>query len=110
MVTVSFDNGEPPLPLVDLRNGQYSNTWNALLPSDRVKLTFNPNGLRTNALELTGSVPATGAPLVFRTSAVNGANFLPNVPLAPGSIFSVFGGNLAGHDFFSTTSPLSTTL
>jgi uncharacterized protein (TIGR03437 family) len=59
---------------------------------------------------LISSCPASGqTPVISPNGVVNGATFAPG-PVAPGSIASIFGSNLAGSLATASTIPLSTAL
>ncbi len=111
-VTVSFDNGDRPLVLADHRNGVYSGTWTPQNVAGRVKLAVTAIHplLRPATLELGGSVGTSNTPQIFRYGAVNAASFRRFAPLAPGSIFSVFGANLVEGVNLSPSVPLAKTL
>lgn len=111
-VTVAFDNGDPPLVLANLRTGLYSGTWTPQKPGNRVTLTFraiHPT-LQAASLQLRGSLEAAGIPQVAPRGAVNAASYKKFAPLAPGSIVSVFGSNLADGENRSPSAPLLKTL
>ena len=111
-VKVSFSNGDPPLSLLPVQSGIWQSTWQAGNTSGPVTLTVNASN---SAQTLTGTVHVTGglgnpSPAPILNSAVSGASFAGNVALAPGSIISLFGQNLANGIAPATAVPLSTTL
>lgn len=111
-VKVSFSNGDPALSLQPLQSGTWQTTWQSGTGSGPVTLTVTA----TNAAQtLTGTRVITGglgdaAPAPVLSAAVSGASFAGNVPLAPGSIISLFGSNLANGTASTPGVPLGTTL
>jgi len=57
-----------------------------------------------------GTVVSTAAPRIFEHGTVNGASFASGEALAPGSIASTFGFNLAAGNFVAQDVPLPTSL
>lgn len=111
-VTVSFSNGDPPLTLQLVSGGMWSATWVAGNTSGPVTLTVTAND---PARKLSGSRQVTGglgtpaaAPVL--QSAVSGASFAANLPLAPGSLITLFGQNLADGTASAPSVPLGTLL
>jgi uncharacterized protein (TIGR03437 family) len=106
-VTVSFDNGDPTLVLANLGTGSYSGTWtpqragNVTLTVRAAYPTFQPV-----MLQLRGSLGATSAPQLAALGVVNAASYRRFLPLAPGSIISVFGSSLAQGQNLSSSVPL----
>ncbi|MBI4464732.1 MAG: hypothetical protein HY647_08530, partial [Acidobacteria bacterium] len=101
-VAASFNNGDPTIVLLNLRDGQYAATWvpvRAPTPAQPDVQVFmrslNPQ-LPEATLQLTGTVGLdTTNPVINDNGIVNNASFTPLRPLSPGSIFSLFGSNLA---------------
>src|SRR5579871_2443957 len=97
-VLATFSTGDTPLALANVGGGIYSATWNPA--------TANPASVTIQAMQaplapakttVPGTVAANTAPppAVAFGGVVNGASFAPNADVAPGSIVSVFGVNLA---------------
>lgn len=107
-VIVSFNNGDPMLVLSDLKDGRYGGTWVPGRAGRTVDVTFGAEaqGLSGAQVRLQGMVLSTGSPVAFPTGAVNGASFARFAPLAPGSIFSLFGRNLASSTTIASELPL----
>jgi len=111
-VKVSFSNGDPPLSLLPLQSGLWQTTWQSGTTTGPVTLTVTA----TNAAQtLTGTRVISGglgdnSPAPLLAAAESGASFAPNVALAPGSIISLFGSNLANGTASAAGVPLSTTL
>jgi len=110
-VVATFSNGDPPLPLISLKNGQWTGTWQVNnAGSSVIAVTVaadNP------ALNISGSVSISGslqsssaAPVMTSGGILNAASYSPSAPLAPGSIISIFGFNLASGSGSASTLPL----
>ncbi len=115
-IAASFSNGDPPLVFQNLRDGQYTATWVPAQPPSAgapvlVSMrSLNPQ-LQEATLQLTGLLGLdTTNPVINDNGIVNGASFAGFRPLSPGSIFSLFGLNLAGVPTVNTAFPLPTTL
>ncbi len=112
-VKVSFSNGDPPLSLLPLQTGgMWQSTWQAGGTSGPVTLTVtatNSDQSLTGTRQVSGGL-GNPSPAPILTSAVSGASFAANVPLAPGSIISLFGQNLANGNAPASGVPLGTTL
>jgi uncharacterized protein (TIGR03437 family) len=112
-VVASFTNGDPSLSLASLRNGSYVATWRPQNAAAQVTATVRASLPPLASAEL----PAQGlvrdnpsAPALALGGIVNGASFAPNGALAPGSIVSVFGANLASSPAGAASLPLPKTL
>ncbi len=109
-VVAGFSNGDPPLVLASLRDGRYVGTWRPVNSAARTTVTVRANlpplaPVEVRAQGQVGDNPA--APALFAGGIVNAASFAPNEALAPGSIVSVFGRNLAEGLHLATELPLS---
>jgi uncharacterized protein (TIGR03437 family) len=93
-VEVSFTTGEPPVTLSDAGSGIYRGIWTPT-QSGPVSLLFLGSG--APAAIVTGTVidPDNGQPVMSAIGPVSAASFIGGMPLAPGSIASIFGLNLA---------------
>jgi uncharacterized protein (TIGR03437 family) len=95
-VVASFDNGDPPLSLNNVQNGQWSVSWTpGAVKSDRVTVT-----LKAATSSLTGVVQKTvglnsGQSQPIVASLVGAATLTPG-PLAPGDLIVLQGSGLAG--------------
>ena len=115
-VTTQFSNGDPGLNLVHTPQGRWSGSWQPRnTAQSKVRATITaflilPNG-KTLANQLDMNVTlGTGArvPLVTPGKVLNGASFVAQSPVAPGSLISIFGTQLAdalalGNAPFQTT-------
>ncbi len=118
-VAANFTTGEPALVLTNLRNGQYSGTWTprSAAATVAVNLKALTPPLPEANLRLDGSLrQETLIPFLPSNPALNAASFAkltadgPAAPLAPGSIFSLFGSNLAPAVGGAVSLPLPRTL
>jgi uncharacterized protein (TIGR03437 family) len=111
-VTASFSNGDPPLSLLSLQNGMWQSTWqsgNSLGPVTLTVTATNAPRTLTGTREVTGGLQSSAMAPVLG-GVVSGASFVPNSPLSPGSIVSLFGSNLGNGTAGAATLPLGTTL
>jgi uncharacterized protein (TIGR03437 family) len=112
-VVASFTNGDPPLALTSLRNGTYMGTWRPVNTATQAVVTVRASlpPLTPVEIQARGAVGANAAaPALNSGGIVNGASFAPAAPLAPGSIISVFGANLAATSAGAASLPLPKTL
>lgn len=97
-VLATFSSGDAPLVLASLRTGIYTATWRPVNASGQVTVTLRATLPPLRAAEATvqGSVIANAtAPTLYSQGIVNAASFAQGAELAPGTIISVFGKNLA---------------
>jgi uncharacterized protein (TIGR03437 family) len=108
-VEVSFTTGEPPVTLSDTGNGRYAGVWTPT-QSGPESLVFLSAG--APAAIATGTVvdPANGQPVMSAVGPVSAASFVAGMPLAPGSIASIFGLNLAAQTALAPGLPQLTPL
>jgi uncharacterized protein (TIGR03437 family) len=96
-VKVTFSNGDPPVTLQPQQNGIWSGTWSSGASAGPVTLTLtaaDPNRSLLGTRDVTGGLGSSASPPVLG-SAVNAASNALSVPLAPRSIISLYGTNLA---------------
>ncbi len=110
-VTGSISGQAQPLNFVNLQNGTYKASWTPSNASNSVTITVNAvkSGLTSAQQIFSGSVVNSGNPLVSNGGVVNAATY-QNVALAPGSLFSLFGQNIASQAFLANQLPLLTNL
>lgn len=98
-VVASFTNGDPALVLTSLKDGRYIGTWVPTKEGQQVGITVRAlaAGLAEAKIQMQGVVGAAAGtlPQAFRNGLVHAASYAKFAPLAPGSIFSLFGRNLA---------------
>lgn len=114
-VTASFSNGDPglSLDLKDANTGLYAGTWRpgAVAASVTATLRAMKTGFATAASPVYGAViDDPGVPVVTANGVVNNLNPVLGAPLAPGTVASIYGSNLATSTAQATTVPLPTTL
>ena len=115
-VWAEFENGDPPLALVSLKNGRFAGTW---IPRAAAPATMTlwaeqrlPSGdtLRSKPTIIPGSVRTDPAVPVIRSGGVvSSAAPKQLLPLAPGSLVSILGSGLA-NSALKGIAPLETTL
>ena len=111
-VTASFSNADGSVNLRHLGRGVWSGTWRPVHPASAVTLTvtaFNVEGstIQADQTVLTGSVREVGrTPVVTAGGLVQAASFAAGVPIAPGTLISVYGSNLADDVASPVTLPL----
>jgi uncharacterized protein (TIGR03437 family) len=98
-VSVTFNNGDPPLLMTPTSPGVWSATWtprSSQAANITVTLKARSGAGLSGQTQITGQADAnTGAPLLRPTAIVNAAYPAAPVPLAPGSLVSLFGLGLA---------------
>jgi trimeric autotransporter adhesin len=109
-VTVSFSNGDPALGLISLKNGTWAATWT---PTHNVAQVTVTATAQIPAEKLQGEVQIKGAfqtytqpPVIGTGAIVNAASFAAQAPLAPGSLITLFGTNLAQGQGTASNVPL----
>lgn len=112
-VQATFSNGDPAVSLINVGNGIYSATWKPVMPN-AAAITFQSTQLplATVTQVVNGAVNVNSAPppAISSGGAVNGASFSLAGGLAPCSIVSIFGSNLATASGMGSSLPLVTTL
>ncbi len=113
-VVVRSSNGEPDVTLADVGGGRYEGIFRAL-SSGLVVLTASAEigGQTAPTFGVYGDMEAAARPpaAVFQDGAVSAASFSSGpVPLAPGSIASLFGLNVTNGAAFAAGLPLPAVL
>ena len=103
-VVASFSNGNPAVTLTSQQNGTYRGTW---VPQGGGTVGV---ALRVSAAPLPEARLSVSVQLSQVVPIVEGASFAVGKPVAPGSIVSVFGNNLATSFTWASSLPLPTTL
>jgi uncharacterized protein (TIGR03437 family) len=112
-VVANFSNGDAPVSLSYLRDGIYTGTWRPGKAGATVTVTLRASLGSLPSVEILrqGKVDEGGkTAAVYPGGVVHAASFAPAAPLAPGSIISVFGANLAPSPAGASTLPLPKTL
>ncbi len=106
-VVTTFSNGDPPLSLISRKDGRWTGTWQARNAGSS-QLTVGVSA-EMSELKIKGAVQVTGglrtsqgSPVIKPGAIVSAASLVPQAPLAPGSLISIFGAQLADAQ---TTSP-----
>ncbi len=107
-VVTTFSNGDAPVAMTNLRNGQYAGTWTPASSASSVTITTTATvaGLQQGSSQIRGAVAANTVPQVNQGGIVHAASYAPGAPLAPGSIISIFGSNLTSGVASATAVPL----
>jgi uncharacterized protein (TIGR03437 family) len=117
-VKARFSNGDSELELRHTKDGSWSGTWQPLKTEGQVRISVialagqgnNVFGGRTDP-PLTGNLRSGATvPLVAPGAVLNGASFVANAPVAPGSLITIFGSRLADEQVTATSSSLKTEL
>jgi uncharacterized protein (TIGR03437 family) len=113
-VVVSFSNGDAPIRLVSLKDGNWAGTWTPQNATATVTVTADASIADQNLkgqVQVRGALQANDqAPVVGAGAVVNAASFAAQAPLAPGSLISIFGANLSQGQASASTLPLPTNL
>ncbi|MBI2686161.1 MAG: hypothetical protein HYX27_07585 [Acidobacteria bacterium] len=118
------ENGDPQVSLAHMGNGVWRGTWRPVRPAANTRLTVVALFLGTAAdilanrtqggkTELSGAVlaqGASGAPLLTAGGVVHAASFASQVPIAPGSLITLYGTRLADATGQAPRVPLPTSL
>lgn len=99
-VSVSFTNGDPPLPLQAFANGRWSGTWQPRAAAANVALEASARSASTPALTGTARIGGSAAanastPLIRSGGIVNSASRIARAPVTPGGAVSILGSALA---------------
>jgi uncharacterized protein (TIGR03437 family) len=110
-VAATFSNADPGVALHRVGAGRYAATWAPTNAGSQINVRFAATADSLAAeTAVVGTVVSTAAPRIFEHGTVNGASFASGEALAPGSIASAFGFNLAAGSFVAQDVPLPTTL
>ena len=112
-VVASFSNGDPPVVLVGLNNGSYVGTWRPTSSAQQVTVTMQASAspLTNAVVKAQGQITRNARiPILFDGGVVNAASFGSGQVLAPGSIVSLFGSQMALATAAATDVPLPATL
>ena len=111
-VTASFSNRDSTMKLNHVGNGVWRGTWRPVNPTSdgsvRITVTaFQAQGasIQSNQLDLAGRLAAGNTPTVTSGGVVHAATDAL-VPIAPGSLISIYGQNLADGTAVGSAPPL----
>jgi uncharacterized protein (TIGR03437 family) len=108
-VVASFNNGDPPLPLSDIQNGQWTASWTpGVVQSNGVTVTLTAKqpaaNLSGTAQETIGLAGGQSQPIVA-SQPVSAVTLTPG-PIAPGDLMVIQGSGLADAQASSSSSTL----
>ena len=114
-VTVSFNNGEPPLVMSSTGEGRWSGTWQPKAGSQNVVLSAEARTaeapLLAGAAQIGGAAASnTTTPVIASGGVVNAATPAAGVPLAPGTYVSIYGSAMASGLTVAASTPFPTDL
>ncbi len=111
-VVANFSNGDPPLPLRHLGEGNYSTTWAPGRAGSQVAVTVRASSpsLGDTTATINGSVTVSRAPVVSAGGIINNFSGLLGSALAPATVAAIFGSDLAAVTASATQVPLPLTL
>jgi uncharacterized protein (TIGR03437 family) len=118
------ENGDPQVTLAHIGNGVWRGTWRPVRAVANMRMTVVAVFLGTAAdvvagrsqagkVELSGAVlaqGATAAPLLTAGGVVHAASFETGVPIAPGSLITLYGSKLADATGLAPGIPLPSAL
>jgi len=112
-VITSFSNGDPPIRLTSLKDGNWVGTWTPQRAIANITVTADasiPDQNLKGQIDLNGAVQTSDSvvPILGTGAVVNGASFLPT--LSPGSFVTLFGSKLAQGTQSAPSVPLPTSL
>ncbi len=110
VVVASFSSGDPPLTLTHRGGGEYSAPWVPKQGVAQVDITFvaDHRTLGRTTARYTASVASAAVPSIGDGAIVHAASYTRH--LAPGSLISLFGTNLATQVAGASSLPLPTQL
>ncbi len=99
-VQAGFSNGDPALSLISVGNGIYGGVWQPDGSQPQVLLNFTAklSGLSDASAPITIALvgnPAVSFPAIYAGGVVQAASYAQDNVIAPGSLVSIFGVNLA---------------
>jgi uncharacterized protein (TIGR03437 family) len=97
-VVAAFSSGDPPVPLVSLKNGRWIRTWVPRESSaSQVTVTVSaeiPGRQIQGSTQITGALRANPEPPLVRPGGIVSALSFQGEPLAPGAMVTIFGSKL----------------
>jgi uncharacterized protein (TIGR03437 family) len=113
-VNATFANRDPDIHLTHVGNGIWTGTWRPVNSSSSTTtinvVAFNSTGsvLQAGQSTVAGTLSAGSTPTVTAGGVVHAASDAAGMPIAPGSLISIYGSNLADAQGQSSTLPLPT--
>ena len=111
-IGAAFSNQDADLKLTHVGNGVWTGTWKPVKPaSSQVTATvtaFYSTGqvLQSGQSSLSGTLSTSSTPTVTAGGVVHAASAVAGVPIAPGSLITIYGSNLADAQGLASTLPL----
>jgi uncharacterized protein (TIGR03437 family) len=111
-VSATFSNKDSDIKLTHIGNGVWTGTWRPVKPMTgpvSIGVTaFNSNGsvVQSGQQAESGSLNAGVTPTVTAGGVVHAASDAAGVPVAPGSLITIYGSNLADATGLASTLPL----
>jgi uncharacterized protein (TIGR03437 family) len=111
-VTGTLSNRDTDIKLTHIGNGVWTGTWKPVNSSSGQVIAtvtaFNVSGsqIQSGQTSLTGSLSASTTPTVTAGGVVHAASAVAGVPIAPGSLITIYGSNLADAQGLASTLPL----
>jgi uncharacterized protein (TIGR03437 family) len=101
-VVATFSNGDPPVPLVSLKNGRWIRTW-VPRETDVSQVTVTIAAAHAGkqiqgSTQITGALRANPEPPQVRPGGIVSAISFQGEPLAPGAMVTIFGSKLEPGD------------
>jgi uncharacterized protein (TIGR03437 family) len=113
-VVVSFSNGDPPISLQSLTAGRWAATWPSRGIAEqtvlRVEASNPERGLQGTETVVVSARARQAPPALETAGIVSTAGFQPFVPVAPGSLVTIFGERLSDVTERATGTTLPTRL
>jgi uncharacterized protein (TIGR03437 family) len=111
-VTAAFSNHDSDLKLTHIGNGIWTGTWKPVNSASgqviAAATAFYSTGqvLQSGQSSLSGTLSTSTTPVVTAGGVVHAASAVPGVPIAPGSLITIYGSNLADAQGLASTLPL----
>jgi uncharacterized protein (TIGR03437 family) len=112
-VNVSFSNGDAPLRLTSLRDGNWAATWtpqHTVSPITVIASAAIPEQSLSGETRIVGGLGVGTTLTVGAGGILNAASFAQQGPIAPGSYITIFGSQLAQGQASAPSVPLPVTL
>ncbi|HUA20693.1 MAG TPA: hypothetical protein VMB25_18220 [Bryobacteraceae bacterium] len=119
LVSATFSNGDPGIPMEPVGLGQYAGTWvpsqtSGSLPGGTVSAELRAvmSPLAPGFADVVGTVSASALPAINAGGVVNNLNSLAGAPIAPGAVIQIYGSQFGTASAGGTivNGQLSTTL
>jgi uncharacterized protein (TIGR03437 family) len=109
-----FSNGDPPLTLNSIGDGDWTSTWVGGYSQTQVTITGTASTIQPQmsaTVQITGGTNGNASgPAIVNGGVISASSFAKQTPLAPGSMVSIFGSALGNGTALAPSLPLSNTL